>query len=313
MFVPGKKIDTKILKYQSLQNSTYKKRAETGSCSFILFSFFPLPSSWTLHDFFFPSTFVSDGKFLIQHTGFVPIWKWKENTFALRYTEGHLLKPRQSGKVHLPAARLVARGNCICPFSPNGSLHLSRSDLSNIATFEGARKKKKKRKKKHPVLGCKGCASLVLCLAQPFHRSTDIVKRGQEGSKPAAWHPFDRLPWPRKEQWLQESCKYKTNTSPGKIQAQAWFWSCCRLVFRVLVCFSVTLWFQWACWCFHAGWRRVTQALSPPSEPASPSLSWYSWAQCHWSGGTAQHSTWPPPSWLSGPNFAWSPAAFSPG
>lgn len=140
-----KSLDTKILKYQFLQNSTYKKKAETGSCSFILFSFFPLPSSWTLHDFFFPSTFVSDGKFLIQHTGFVPIWKWKGNTFALRYTEGHLLKPRQSGKVHLPAARLVARGNCICPLSPNGSLQLSRSDLSNIATFDGARKKKERK------------------------------------------------------------------------------------------------------------------------------------------------------------------------
>lgn len=96
--------------------------------------------------FFFPFTFVSDGKFLIQHTGFVPIWKWKGNTFALRYTEGHLLKPRQSSKVHLPAARVVARGKCICPFSPNGSLRLSRSDLSNIATFAGVRKKKKKEK-----------------------------------------------------------------------------------------------------------------------------------------------------------------------
>lgn len=190
--------------------------------------------------FFFPTTSVSDGKFLIQHTGFVPIWKWKGNTFALRDTEGHLLKPRQSGKVHLPAARLVARGNCICPFSPKDSLQLSRS---NIDAFDGARKKKKERKT-HPVLGCKGCASLVLCLAQPFHRSTDIVKRGQEGSKPAAWHPFDRLPWPRKEQWLQEPCKHKMSASPGKFQAQAWFWPYCRMGVRVLVYFSVTLWFH---------------------------------------------------------------------
>lgn len=210
-----KNLNKKILKYCKILPM---KKEETGSCPFILFSFFPLPSSWTLHGFFFPSTFVSDGKFLIQHTGFVPIWKWKGNTFALRYTEGHLLKPRQSSKVHLPAARLVVRGNCICAFSPNGSLRLSRSDLSNIATFARARGGgKKERKKTHPILGCEGCASLVLCLGQPFHRSTDIVKRGQEGSKPAAWHPFDCLPRPRKEQCLHEPCKYKSRASLGKI------------------------------------------------------------------------------------------------
>lgn len=131
------------------------------------------------------------------------------------------------------------------PVFPNGSLQL-RSDLSNITTFARAREKKVK----HPILGCEGCASLVHCLGQAFHRGADIVKRGQEGSKPAAWHPLDCLLWPRKEQWLQELFKYK-RASPGKISSMSLI-SVLPQVGVFFFCISVTLrlqeapfWFPW--------------------------------------------------------------------
>lgn len=61
----------------------------------------------------------------------------------------------------------MARGNCICPFSPNGSLQLSRSDLSNIATFAGARKKKE-RKKTTLYLDARAVHPLCFVWGNPF-------------------------------------------------------------------------------------------------------------------------------------------------
>jgi len=142
------------------------------------------------------------------------------------------------------------------PVFPNGSLQL-RSDLSNITTFARAREKKVK----HPILGCEGCASLVHCLGQAFHRGADIVKRGQEGSKPAAWHPLDCLLWPRKEQWLQELFKYK-RASPGKISSM----SLISVLPQVGVFFfaSASPWgFKRPPSDFHGEWRRVNSNSLP--------------------------------------------------
>ena len=76
-----------------------------------------------------------------------------------------MLMPRQSSKVHVPAARLVARGNCIRPLSPNGSLRLSRSDLSNIAR---AREKKEKERKNTLYLDARAVHPLCFVWGNPF-------------------------------------------------------------------------------------------------------------------------------------------------
>lgn len=80
-----------------------------------------------------------------------------------------MLKPRQSSKVHLPAARLVARGNCNCPFSPKGSLWLSRSDLSDITIFAQARGREKKEERKNTLyLDARAVHPFCFVWANPF-------------------------------------------------------------------------------------------------------------------------------------------------